>query len=101
MIVCLVALSSLSSHQIKVIRLQDLDLSSMSQEWGSPRKAKTVDNNPLKLNGKTLATGVGTHAHSEFTISLDGKAKLFSSTVGVDDETNGVGSVRFYVYGDN
>jgi len=73
----------------------------MSQEYGSPRKAKTVDGNPLKLGGKTLPTGVGTHAHSEMAINLNGTAKEFKATVGVDDETDGLGSVRFMVYGDN
>ncbi|MFX9065670.1 NPCBM/NEW2 domain-containing protein, partial [Acinetobacter baumannii] len=73
----------------------------MNQEWGAPQKGKTVDSNPLKLNGHALATGVGTHAHSEMSITLDGKAKLFTSTVGVDDETGGLGTVRFMVYGDN
>ncbi len=101
MIVTLLTCATLSSQQLRSILLQDLDLSSMTQDYGAPQKAKTVDDHPLFVAGKPFPTGVGTHARSEMMIRLNGTAKRFTSTVGVDDETDGKGSVRFLVYGDN
>jgi alpha-galactosidase len=101
MIVSVLAFASFSSQQLRSILLQDLNLSSMSQDYGTPQKAHTVDGHPLTLGGKVFATGVGTHAKSEIAISLFGNAKRFTATVGVDDETDGRGSVKFQVYGDN
>ncbi len=101
MIVSVLALAAVSAQQLRSILLQDLDLSSMTQDYGAPRKAATVDEHPLTMGGKKFATGVGTHARSEMVINLGGTGKRFTATVGVDDETEGKGSVRFLVYGDS
>lgn len=83
--------------QAPPVNLETLDLNVVIQGWGEPRKGKSVDNNPLRIGGKTFATGLGTHAESSFLIELNG-ATRFRATVGVDDETEGKGSVRFLVY---
>ncbi len=82
-------------------RLENLNLKSFSQDWGEAQKNRSVDKNPLKIGGRAFETGVGTHAGSECTIMLDKKATKFHAFVGVDDETQGHGSVRFYVYADD
>lgn len=80
--------------------LETLNLSSMSQEYGTPHVGQSVDGRPLKIAGETYAHGVGSHATSEYTVNLKGSATKFVSMVGVDDETNGQGSVEFEVYVD-
>lgn len=79
------------------IQLESLDLSAMDQEYGRPQRAKSIIGEPLTLGGTTYERGVGSHASSELAINLKGKAKLFTAMVGVDDETEGKGSVVFSI----
>ncbi len=83
------------------IWLDSLDLSYIEQEWGQPRKGKSVEKrHPLTIDGKVFRHGVGTHATSEMRIELKGAAEQFVSFVGVDDETEKRGSVTFEVWVD-
>ena len=82
------------------IWLETLDLSKMWQTWGKPTAGKSVDGNPLTINGVTFKHGLGTHAQSEIVINLNGVVTGFVSVVGLDDETNGRGSVIFEVWVD-
>lgn len=86
---------------ISEFRLENINLKSITQEWGEAHKNRTVDNNPLRLGGKLFETGIGTHAASECTIQLNKNAVSFHAVVGVDDETQGKGSVRFLVLADD
>ncbi|RYG23293.1 alpha-galactosidase, partial [bacterium] len=83
------------------ISLSSLDLGAIEQEWGNAHRNRSVDNNPLKVAGKTYTTGVGTHAASTLTVTVNGNALRFSAIVGVDDEATNNGSVRFLVFADN
>jgi alpha-galactosidase len=80
--------------------LDSMNLSTMTQDWGKPHARQSVEGHPLTLHGKTFDHGVGTHANSDYEIKLDGRATQFSATVGVDDDTDGKGSVTFQVIGD-
>lgn len=75
------------------IWLETLDLRNMTAGWGEPRIAKSVDWKPLTLKGTVYAHGIGAHAHTQITIDLKGAAQRFVTLVGVDDETEGKGSV--------
>jgi alpha-galactosidase len=79
------------------IWLDSLDVSNVSQGWGSPQIGKSVEGKPLTLGGIVYRHGIGTHAAGEWVISLNGSAVRFVSMVGVDDERKGAGSVRFEV----
>jgi alpha-galactosidase len=79
------------------IPLESLDLSKMTQEFGRPQVGKSIVGKPLTLGGTVFEHGVGSHAASEIIIDLKGKAKLFTAMVGVDDETEGKGSVIFSI----
>ena len=81
--------------------LEELNLSFMSAGWHKPLAGRSIDNHVLTLQGRTYKHGVGTHAQSEMVIDVKGTGTRFRSAVGVDDETNGQGSVRFLVYGDD
>ncbi len=82
------------------IWLDSLDLSTVEQGYGSPGSGRSVDNAPIKLAGVTYVHGLGTHARSQYEISLNASAVRFVSMVGVDDETNKRGSVKFEVWVD-
>jgi len=66
--------------------LETIDLSGMKTGFGLPAIATTVSGNPISLGGIAYAHGVGTHADSEFTIELNGKALRFLADVGIDDD---------------
>jgi len=82
------------------IWLETLDISRMSQEWGAAKAAKSLEDKPISVAGLAFKHGVGTHAVSEMEIDLGGSATGFASVVGLDDETNGRGSVVFQVWAD-
>ncbi len=54
----------------------------------------------MRINKKTYQRGVGTHAESRMVLQLDGKAHKFQAVVGLDDETNLSGTVRYTVIAD-
>lgn len=82
------------------VPLSAMDLSKMSSGWGKPLVDKSVTNKPISIAGQTFEHGVGTHADSVLYVKLDGKTERFLARIGVDDATNGRGTVRFLVYGD-
>ncbi len=79
------------------VPLESLDLRNMSQEYGEPKIAKSIIDKPLTLGGTVFERGVGSHAASELIIDLKGAAKAFIAIVGVDDNTQGKGSVIFSI----
>src|SRR5271165_4264145 len=86
----------------ETVWLDDLNLDAATQGWGDPHKNQSVEGHTLTIGGKKFTRGFGTHAVSELSVNLDGGAKSFSASVGVDDEVNGstVSSVEFIVHGD-
>jgi alpha-galactosidase len=84
-----------------VVALASLDLKAVEQGWGEPHANLSVDNHPLTIGGRKFETGLGTHADSQFCVSLDGAATLLHAFVGADDETlPAKGSIEFRVLGD-
>ena len=81
--------------------LDALDLSKATQGWGTPQKGRSVDKNPIQIDGDTFHRGFGTHATSVLSIRLNGAATKFESLVGVDDEVEGEASVRFVIIVDD
>lgn len=83
------------------IPLSDLNHSLMTTGYGSAKPNRSIDGNPLTLNGTVYKTGIGTHAESKMLVVLDGNATRFTAVVGVDDEVGkGRGSVVFRLVGD-
>ena len=77
--------------------LSDLTPRSATQAWGSLKKDRATEGNPLKIGGVTFEKGLGTHARSEIVFDLKPEYELFSAYVGVDQET-GSGTVTFEVW---
>jgi fibronectin type 3 domain-containing protein/regulation of enolase protein 1 (concanavalin A-like superfamily) len=74
--------------------------------WGPVEKDKSNggqaagDGNTITLNTVTYTKGLGVHATSDITYTLNGAYSTFQSDVGVDDETGAASGLFFRVYGD-
>ncbi|HEX4123145.1 MAG TPA: NPCBM/NEW2 domain-containing protein, partial [Tepidisphaeraceae bacterium] len=82
--------------------LSSIPWTSATAGWGTVQLNQSIAGNPLTLHGVVYPSGIGTHASSTITYSLDGKYNTFVSDVGLDAEEIGVGSgaVDFQVIGD-
>jgi len=82
----------------------DLTPTSMSNGFGpveinqSVGEGSSNDGERMSINGRAYSRGLGTHAGSRIDYRLDGKQKWFAADLGIDDETNGGGSVVYKVY---
>lgn len=95
------SLNATNHLSAQIVWLDQLDLSATTQGYGTPKKNKSVDGKKMTIGGKTFERGFGTHAESLLFIQLDGKAKLFTAQVGIDDEMEGhEPAVEFIVIGD-
>jgi hypothetical protein len=72
----------------------------LSTPWPLVRNAN-VNYGPLALRGKEYPAGLGMHSRTSVTYHLSGDELEFRATVGVDDCSNGLGSVRFVVIVDD
>jgi len=82
----------------ETVWLDELQIDRIAQDWGEPRRRRSVDGRPLRIGGRLFKRGVGTHANSVIRIALEGSTAHFSAWVGVDDEVGGGrGSVVFEV----
>jgi alpha-galactosidase len=96
----LLAALALTSQNPNVLYLQELPLEGVMQDWGAAHANRSVENHPIRIGGQSFEKGLGTHARSEMIIRLGGRGVEFRAMVGVDDETEGRGSVQFRVYVD-
>jgi alpha-galactosidase len=97
----LIVLFSTPLYAATTTRLDELDLSSASQGWGTPHKNKSVEGHTLTIAGKTFPNGFGTHAPGRLLLDLPASAGSFTASVGVDDDAhNNAASVVFQVLGD-
>ena len=94
------AFTAVAAAEPRTIWLDDLNLGMIKQGWGKAEAKTSVQGRPLRLQGKTFARGVGSHAAGTFYAELDGNAKRFQATVGVDDDSNGPGSIGVKILGD-
>ncbi|MCA1217095.1 NPCBM/NEW2 domain-containing protein [Streptomyces sp. 8L] len=86
--------------------LSDLDWVSATNDWGPVEKDHSNgeqaagDGNPITIGGTVYAKGLGTNAPSTVTYYLGGRCTALDTTVGVDDEKNGKGTVEFEIEAD-
>ncbi|MCB5163972.1 NPCBM/NEW2 domain-containing protein [Streptomyces bambusae] len=84
----------------RTVDLSDLDWADARADFGTVRKDRSVDGNPIRLNGTAYAKGLGTHANGSITYHLNGGYTRFRSDIGVDDEVTANATVKFEVWGD-
>lgn len=59
------------------------------------RADRSVSNGPLRCAKRNYLKGIGVHSAATLVYDLDGPFDRFDAEIGIDDETNGAGSVRF------
>jgi hypothetical protein len=86
--------------------VSDMDWTSSKNYWGPAERDMSNgevagrDGRQLTIAGKSFVKGIGVHAGSEIRVNLGGDYAAFLSTIGLDDETFGNGSVVFEVWAD-
>lgn len=80
--------------------LNDYPVVRAHQEYGRYRLNTSVDGNPLTINGKRYAQGIGTHADSEIVFSIPKDAHTLQIGYGLDDEV-GSAEVAFEIWEEN
>ncbi|MCF0215003.1 MAG: NPCBM/NEW2 domain-containing protein [Fibrobacteraceae bacterium] len=78
----------------------DLKLLVQEEGYGTSQIGKTIDGNPLHLNGQLFVEGIGTHSPSRHVYLLPPNADRFRVSCGVDDES-GNGVVEFIILVDD
>jgi len=64
------------------------------------RPDRCVLGGPIRLGGRRFDRGLGVHAPCEVVYELGGRFRRLLAKVGIDDASNGLGSVVFVVIGD-
>jgi len=86
--------------------VSDLAFVSATNGWGpverdtSNGEQAAGDGLPITLNGTVYPKGLGVHANGSVEIYLGGACNRFTAVVGLDDEVDPFGSVRFSVSAD-
>lgn len=81
--------STIWAQNTRTVSLAELDLSRVSNGWGTLKRDQSIDGKPLVVKGRTFTSGVGVHAPSSAVVRLDGQAQKLSGWVGVADEVIG------------
>ena len=66
----------------------------------TPRVARNIAGQPLRVGGETFADGIGVFARSFLEYPLNGQFARFTAQVGIDAVTEGRGSVEFEIWAD-
>lgn len=83
------------------LKLTDLKWKSAASDWGKVGMNVNVDGGSLRINGKAVEFGIGTHANSVIHFELPEGYDKFVARAGLDNggTDQGMGtSVQFYVY---
>ena len=92
-------------HTPAAVAVSDVAWRSSTNGWGPVERNQSNgelaagDGRALTIAGKTFAKGIGAHSTSDVRVAVNG-ARTFTAQVGIDDETNGGGSVTFEVWAD-
>ena len=82
--------------------VSDTDMVMAGQTFGGLRRDLSAEGNPLRIGGRSYASGLGAHAVSEIPVTVPGDAVRFTGAVGVDDGAGaGKGSVQFRILSGN
>jgi alpha-galactosidase len=97
LLAALLVLAASSAAANEIVWLDELNLTTVQQEYGEAQAKKSVEGNPLRIDGRTFERGVGTHANGIMSIDLGGGVDSFEAMVGVDDEASEKASIAFRV----
>lgn len=84
------------------VKLTDLKWKSAHSQWGKPTVGGNAEGGPLRIAGKAVSFGIGTHANSVIAFELpEGRYDTFTARVGLDNggtDQAGGSSVQFAVF---
>lgn len=83
--------------QLEPSKVQESTILAPTQPY---RMDQSSQGDAISIAGKRYPWGVGVHADSELTFTLDGKFSEFRADVGIDSRQRERGSVVFFVLGD-
>ena len=84
----------------ETVWMDKMDLSTMTCGKTRPKASKGPNGKPICLDGKTYEHGVGVLPDSVYDVVTGGKAISFNAKVGINDDAETNGSVRFRVWTD-
>ena len=96
----LCAAMAFASSAAETVWMDEMDLSTMTCGKIRPKVSKGPNDKPICLDGKTYEHGVGVLPDSVYDVVTGGKAISFSAKVGINDDAETNGSVRFRVWTD-
>ena len=65
-----------------------------------PRRDRSLDSGPLRLDGRSYEKGLAIHSRTRLTYRLGGDFRRFKATAGIDDSVRPAGHVRLVIHGD-
>jgi len=68
------------------VHLSDLEPLRLTSDWAEPGINRSIDGNPLRLNGRTYAKGLGLHANATAVYRCRPEYRRFVAIAGLDDE---------------
>ncbi len=93
-----------AAGQVSTTYLSDLPFTLQTNGWGPVERDRSngdigaADGRPITVNGVVYAKGIGAHAASDVRLVVPADCTRLLATVGLDDEVEGQGTVRFEVY---
>ncbi|WP_068136557.1 PVC-type heme-binding CxxCH protein [Roseimaritima ulvae] len=82
-------------------KLTDLKWKSASSQWGQVRVNKNAGGGPLRIDGKAVEYGIGTHANSVIVFDIPAGYTHFKARGGIDNggsDQAGEATIKFLVY---
>lgn len=83
------------------LKLSELPWKSAITDWGQVQRNQAVGGGPLRVSGRTVANGIGTHSQSLIEFDLPKGYTHFVAQAGLDNggtDQGGGSSVKFLVY---
>jgi len=100
LVVLFLMMPAVQAQETKKLWMDDLNIKAFSEGIPGILPKTNQGGDPMRMQGKTYSHGVGVASTSILSFLLEGKATVFSATVGVDDLGVKMLPHFFYVMGD-
>ncbi|WP_349528383.1 NPCBM/NEW2 domain-containing protein [Reichenbachiella sp. MALMAid0571] len=100
MLFCITSLVRAQDATLDQLKLSNLDLKKVEQPWWSAQKNRAINGEKIQISGESYSNGIGTLSGSKILVFLDGKSEKFSANMGIQDQHDLDGEVKFNALGD-